>query len=517
MESSGIEHEPTADNLPKTTSINRVIKNSLFNVGAWGLNITIILLTTPFIVRKLTEEGYGVFALLTGLVGYYSLLDLGLGQGVTKFVAEYKANGDIDGINQAINAAIWIQVIVGLIVSSLLALFASDILSLLHVTPQYWADAKVSLYASAIGFFFTMVAGTLGSALMGLQRYDITSTVGGVTSSVLNILIVVALYNGFGLRHAMYLTLLSGFVLFIIYFLFLRKYLLTWRLSVLPDKLHLSSLFRYSSYMFISKSTSIFSNYIVRFVVAFFLGPISVTYYVVSSRLVNTISSLLYNGFIAIFPFASEVGTQKDPAKVQKLFLEASKIMAAFAFPLLLSTTFFAKPILSFWMGPEFAEKSWIVLSLLSLSGLVSSLSVVPNLLTMGLGYSRIIGVYSVISLLAYILLVPPLTKWGGVNGTAFGTILVTIPGILLVANETRNIFNMRRMEYLIKTMGFHFLATVIYLVIGLAIPKENLSLKSKELLYPVVFVASYFVFMVIFNWLPLHEYFKQVRQNRQN
>ncbi len=481
-------------------------------MGAWGINIFISLLTTPFLVRKLTEEGYGVFALLTGLVGYYSLVDLGLGQGVTKFVAEYKANGDVDGINQVINAAMWIQFVVGCISSLLLVIFAGPILSLLRVSPLFWSDAMVSLYAAALGFFFTMLAGTLSSALMGLQRYDITSTVGGITGAVLNILIVVALYVGFGLRHAMYLTLFSGFVLFIIYFIILRRYLLTWRLSVLPDLPHLWSLFRYSIFMFVSKTTSIFNNYIVRFVVGYFLGPISVTYYVVSSRLVNTISSLLYNAFIALFPFSSEVGTQRDQAKIQKLFVEASKMMASFAFPFLLITTGFAKPILSLWMGTEFAEKSWAVLSLLSIAGLVSSLTVVPNLLTMGLGHSRIIGLYSILNLLFYIVLLPPLTNWGGINGTAIAMLLATIPGIFLVAYETKKIFIMSRLNYLIKTMSLHILPVLICVAIGLLLPRTNISSKIKELLYPIAFLASYFAFMVIFKWLPLRDFIKRVR-----
>ena len=330
-------------------------------MGAWGANIIITFLTTPILVRKLTDEGYGVFALLTGLVGYYSLLDLGLGQGVTKFVAEYKAKDDFIGINHVINAAVWIQFIVGLVASSLLVIFADPILNLIRVSPQYWSDAKISMYAAAIGFLFTMLAGTLSSALMGLQRYDITSTAGGITSAVLNILIVIALYIGYGLRHAMYLTLLSGIFLFFIYLFYLRRNLQTWRVSVLPDRIHLWSLFRYSIYMFVSKSTSIFNSYIVRFVVSYFLGPISVTYYVVSSKLINSIGSLLHNAFIALFPFSSELGAQRDPAKISQLFIDSSKIFAALAFPLLLLTTVFSKPILTVWMGADFAKKSWTV------------------------------------------------------------------------------------------------------------------------------------------------------------
>jgi O-antigen/teichoic acid export membrane protein len=512
MEFSEFDLKVPDDNLPKTTSIRQVVKNSFFNLGAWGANILISLVTTPFIVLKLTDEGYGVFALLTGLVGYYSLLDLGLGQGVTKFVAEYKAKGDNDGINQAINAAIWIQLILGLVASTLLVVYADPILTLLRVSPQYWTDAKVSLYAAALGFFFTMIAGTLSSALMGLQRYDITSTVGAVTSAALNILIVIALYIGFGLRQAMYLTLLSGLMLLIFYFFYLRRHLPTWRLPVLPDRPHLVSLFRYSIYMFISKISSIFSNYIVRFVVGFFLGPASVTYYVVTSRLVNTMSSLLYNAVTVLFPFASEVGTRGEQAQVNRLYIESSRLLAAFAFPLLLLTTVFAKPILSIWMGPEFAEKSWMVLSILSLVGLINTLSTVPNLLAMGLGHSRIIGLFSVITLLFYIILLPPLTQWAGVTGTAAAMLAATFPGILLIIYLTRKIFNMKLMDYLIKTMRFHLLPVLASFVIWLSIRNASYPSKIKSLIFPILFIVCYFCIMALVNWLPINGMIKRIQ-----
>lgn len=123
-------------------------------------------------VYKLTVEGYGVYALLASLAGFYSLIDLGIGQGVTKFVAEYNARDDYYAANQAINSALWVQVIAGTVVSAGLIIFAKPIVEFLHVPPDLRSDSLVGLYVSAAGFFFMTIAGTLSAVLMGLQRYD---------------------------------------------------------------------------------------------------------------------------------------------------------------------------------------------------------------------------------------------------------------------------------------------------------------------------------------------------------
>src|SRR3989304_2721202 len=211
------------DSKPSNTSVRRLLKNAAYNSGSWGATVLIALITTPYIVHKLTIEGYGVYALLIGLVGYYGLLDLGLGQGGIKFVSGDKVKEDYESISRSINAALWVQIAAGLVGSGALVIFAESILRLLKVSPALWADAKIGLYVSAIGFFFTMLSGTLSSVLMGLQRYDITSKVNVVTNLLLTVLIVFVLFLGAGLKEVIFLTVASAIVMFTIYLLTVRN------------------------------------------------------------------------------------------------------------------------------------------------------------------------------------------------------------------------------------------------------------------------------------------------------
>jgi O-antigen/teichoic acid export membrane protein len=54
------------------------------------------LLLTPLLLRSLGQSGYGVYALVGTLVGYISILDLGLGSTIVRYVAKYRAEGDRD-------------------------------------------------------------------------------------------------------------------------------------------------------------------------------------------------------------------------------------------------------------------------------------------------------------------------------------------------------------------------------------------------------------------------------------
>lgn len=508
------KNEPMVNQIgtQRISPIGRLIKNAIFNTGAWGINIAVTILSTPFIVYKLTIEGYGIYALLTSLVGYYNLMDLGIGQGVTKFIAEYKVKGDQESIKQAINGALIVQVITGIFASLLLVLFATPILNLLRISPQFWTDAIISLYACAFGFFFMMIAGTLSAALMGLQRYDITSFVGGITNIVLTILIVISLSLGGGLKEVIYLTAGSGIVLTFVYGIFLRKLVPEWHIFIKVKWSLLLDLIRFSIYLFISKVSNLFSTYIVRFVVGAFLGPAMVTYYVVPAKLINGVGSLLSGASVVLFPFASELGSQRDNDKIKKLFISGSRLFTAISIPLLLTLYVAARPILTVWMGPEFATQDWIVLGLLSLASLLGSLSTVPNLIVMGLGYSRIIGIYSLLNILMYVICLPLFTSLWGIEGTAWAMLVVALPSIGLISYEAKRIIYIPVRTYINSVIKFHLIPFFISGLLGLVIAKFDYTISVVAVLIPIIYCLSYFVFLTLIGVIPYRDFVRQIK-----
>jgi O-antigen/teichoic acid export membrane protein len=501
------ESELNQKSSQRTSSIARLLKNAAFNSGAWGINAVVTLLSAPFIVYKLTIEGYGIYALLTSLVGYYNLMDLGIGQGVTKFVAEYKAKGNQDSISQVINGALLIQVVTGMIASLLLIVFAAPILHLLRVSPQFWTDATQGLYASSIGFFFMMIAGTMGAVLMGLQRYDLTSTVGGIINIVLTVLIVGALSLGAGLKEVIYLTAGSGIVMSFVYVILLRRLLPDWRIFINVNWSLLLNLFRFSAYLFISKVSNLFSSYIVQFVVGAFLGPAMVTYYVIPTKLIGAIGSLMSGSAVVLFPFASELGSLRDSARIQKLFLSGSRLYTAVSIPLFLTLYVAARPILTVWLGPAFAEKGWSVLGLLSLASLFGAMTTVPNLITMGLGYSRVVGIYSLFTVVMYAICLPLFTARWGIVGTAWAMLFVALPSVTLISYEAKYIIHLPVRTYLRAVLGFHLIPLLVSLGLGLVIPRFSFTSAVVAGLVPVMFCLSYFGAMAVAGIIPIWEW----------
>jgi len=504
-----IIYEEARDGSSQELIPKRLFRNAVFNSGGWAINVILTFIVTPIFVQKLTPEGYGIYALLSSLIGYYSLLDLGLGQGLVKFVSEDLAKKNYPYVYRAINTTLSIQICLGLAGLSILTLFAEPILRLLKVSSIYLFDAKIGLYASAVGFCFMMVSLGLSSTLMGLQRYDITTKVNLIINTLMLIVITLILFMGGGIGQVMIVTAIFAVIKLFVLLKIVQQKLPQWRFSLHPDWSLLLKLLSFSTFLFISRAASFFGEYVVRLMVGFILGPAGVTYYVVPWKIVIAVGGLLSSAAVVLFPYASEIGALSPGEKIQGIFMEASKIFAAIQFPLYLSLAVFSKPILMVWMGENFAEETWFVLSVLAFTASFGSLTTVPNLFTMGLGYAKIIAYFSIFTIIFYILTIPTLTYLVGVTGTAWAMLISSIPGLALVIYELKNIFRINLWQYIQVVIKPHLIFLCISAVVILVFRKTSLQPDVWTLaLFPLL-VCFYFGLMVLAGQIPLNKFFK--------
>ena len=190
-----------------TQSIShKIIKNTIFNAFGrfWGILVGILL--TPYIIRHIGLERYGILTLVGATTGYFGLLDFGIGGSFVKYIAEFYAIKDSGKINQVI--------VTGFLFYSALAVFLA-VVSIFAVKPlALFLKTQPGLYSEtvfvfSIGIIIFGVSNALSpfaAILSGLQRMDIANKV-GIAMSVLNALgTVFCLRHNYGLVGLMWLN-----------------------------------------------------------------------------------------------------------------------------------------------------------------------------------------------------------------------------------------------------------------------------------------------------------------------
>src|SRR5690242_1464671 len=93
--------------------IRQIASNVLSNWFALGLTSVVGFFLAPFVVHHLGNITYGVWILITSLVSYMGLLDLGMRGAVTRFVSKGAAQQSDQEANEAVSGALWIRLWLG--------------------------------------------------------------------------------------------------------------------------------------------------------------------------------------------------------------------------------------------------------------------------------------------------------------------------------------------------------------------------------------------------------------------
>src|SRR5262245_26501632 len=153
------------------TPWQRSLRNVISNWASFAVSVVIGLFLSPFIVHSLGDSAYGAWVLLSSLVGYLGLLDLGTRSAVTRYVANYHATHRHEDAGRIASTAVGLFGGLGL-----LAVAASAVLALLvnhafHVPEELAYVARIALVVSGVNVAVPLVAGGFGGIIVVGERF----------------------------------------------------------------------------------------------------------------------------------------------------------------------------------------------------------------------------------------------------------------------------------------------------------------------------------------------------------
>ncbi|GEM_PF-4535725 len=400
--------------------LKRVFRNSLYNAGGWGLTVVIRLLVLPYYIHHLTVEGFGLYAILHSLIGYIDILDLGLAQGVTKYVAECEQKKEWRLLGKYVGNALLAMLMFGVAAGGALWLARVPLVDLLIQKPEWYSVGNAALQLTAAGIPFALLVMVGSATLKGMQRYDrvnkITMTV-AVMSSLVGVLL---LSLGYGVIALIALDLVTiGVTLVVMYFM-VRYTLDRVPLRIRYDRAIFSELFSFGGYLVVLRVATRTGILLPRFVLAAVAGTASVTYYEVGAKILTALQGMQNQAAHVLLPVASQLVVE-DPTKerFKRSYLSGVTLVAVLSVPLYLTLTVFGYDVLHLWVGADVAGQSALTLTVLAFAFLASSYTAIPTYFAMGEGETRLLAVFGVIYLVSTVLLIFPLTNAAASVGAA--------------------------------------------------------------------------------------------------
>ena len=166
---------------------------------AIGADILIGLVLLPFNVAHLGKSEYGLWMLVASVTSYASLLELGYGGALTKYVAQYRALRDPLALNQIVSTTLALYSGVGFVVFAGTAAVAFNLDHLFNLTAGEAATGQTVLLILGAYVAVTFAFRPFGTIPAGFQRTYWSSWVSVGTSVSVAVVNVLVLAAGYGL------------------------------------------------------------------------------------------------------------------------------------------------------------------------------------------------------------------------------------------------------------------------------------------------------------------------------
>lgn len=76
-------------------AINQLKAGAFLSYISIGLNNIVGLLYTPYMLRMLGQNEYGLYSLVASVVAYLTILDLGFANAIVRYTAKFRADGKV--------------------------------------------------------------------------------------------------------------------------------------------------------------------------------------------------------------------------------------------------------------------------------------------------------------------------------------------------------------------------------------------------------------------------------------
>ena len=204
---------------PPDSDSRRLAKNAAWSVIGFAVPAAVTLVAIPVYIYYLGVRDYGMFALANSVLGLAMILNFGLGQATTKFVAEYAERGQGGALRSMVYATLVFYMVVGVAGWIGLQLASAPLAErVLDLEGAEAARAARVLEIVAAGFV-PYVAFTVAQGLFnGLQQYRASQllAIGRSVGSLIAGVVMLALGTGIeGLTAAIvavsWLTCALGF------------------------------------------------------------------------------------------------------------------------------------------------------------------------------------------------------------------------------------------------------------------------------------------------------------------
>ncbi|CAN5661013.1 oligosaccharide flippase family protein [soil metagenome] len=383
------------------------------------------LVMLPFNLFHLGAAEYGLWILIGSLTLHFSILDLGYGGGLVKFIAHYRARRDSRAINEIASTLFFVMAGFGLLAYALATGLAFNLGTIFpRLSPEQLEIGKWLLLITALHVAMTFPFGIFGAVTVGFQRHDANNFVAIMTSVVTALVNVTVLLLGYGLLALVACTTLVRLAALLAY----RRtaYRIYPALSVRPSRVRrtrLREITGFSIYAGVIDWANKLNYQIDDLVIGAFLGSAAVAVWAVAGRIIMGTQRLTNQLNGVLFPLIVDSDSTQNQARLRQIMLQGTRLSLATVIPIATVLIVLGDPLIRSWTNAEMAA-AVPILQVLAIAVVIRVGNATGNTLLKGAGEHKLVAWTNLAAGFANLALSIYLVRHYGLMGVAVGTLV---------------------------------------------------------------------------------------------
>lgn len=189
-----------------------------------GINLLAGLIYTPWMIRNLGQDNYGLYALSVSLIGIL-VMDFGLGTAVTRFLSLYNSENNEEAVGNLLGIIYKLFILLDIIIAIVLTVAYFHIGGIYkELSPDEIGKLKVIFLISSVYSVLTFPFGTLNGILTSYEKF-VQQKACELFYKILNMgLIIAALSLGFGLYTLVLMNAVTGIINIVVKAFLVRRF-----------------------------------------------------------------------------------------------------------------------------------------------------------------------------------------------------------------------------------------------------------------------------------------------------
>lgn len=345
--------------------MNQIKAGAVLNYIIIGLNTLVGLAYTPYMLRCLGQNEYGLYSLVASIIAYLTILDFGFGNAIVRYTAKFRAQGKKKEQWEMFGMFLIVYSFIGLIAigGGLALYFNMDALFDRTMTDSDLSQAKIMMLLLTFNLAFTFPLSIFGSIITAYENFVFQRLVNIFRIIFSTGVLVLVLAIGFKAVALVVVQTAFNLLTLLINLIYCKKRL---KIKVVFGKFNWPFIKEISVYSF-----WIFLNAIMdrvywgtgQFILGSLVGTTAVAIFSIGILFQQMYMSFSYAFSSVLLPKLTSMITLKTSDKeLSDIFIRTGRLQSIVLQYILCGFIIFGLPFTIFWAGEDYSDAYYITL-----------------------------------------------------------------------------------------------------------------------------------------------------------